>query len=210
MQGAENKELHGGSNTRDYQFGEHSFSSSSLPLLLQSLSPYIHLRSSISNVTGALLARGGGTKVYPPFLDPALFPSLLMNITDWFTDKLKMLAADIHSNLLWFLKRTTILKEIVFFYRPFTFFPKITQVGNPMSHVNVLFFVCEEVIDILIFPPPSVALSWFLFSSVNRKRWMKRLQCWLLVCVAKLDTGHSTPFTHVTLLHTLQQSPLFQ
>lgn len=138
------KEHHGGSNTRDYQFGEHSFSSSTQPLLWHSLpltEANIHLRSSISNVPGPLLAQGYGTKVYFPFLSSTLSPSLLMNITDWFTEKLKTLAAGIHSNLLWFLRRMTVLKENVFFYKTFTFWsvhPLIVQLGNEMPHVAIL------------------------------------------------------------------------
>lgn len=117
------KEHHVGSNTRDYHYGEHSFFSSTHPLLWHTRSlteANIHLRSSISNATGPLLAQGCSTKVYLPFLSSTLSPSLLMNITDWFTEKLKMLVG-IHSNLLWFLSRMTVLKEIVFFYKPFTF-----------------------------------------------------------------------------------------
>lgn len=75
---------------------EHSFSSA--PLSRPLTEANIHLRSAISNVAGPLLARGYGTKVYPPFLPPALSPGLLMNITNWFTEELKVLAAVIHSN----------------------------------------------------------------------------------------------------------------
>lgn len=41
------------------------------------------------------------TKVCPPFMSSTLSPGLLMNITDRFTENLKMLAAGIHSPL-WF------------------------------------------------------------------------------------------------------------
>lgn len=113
----------GGRHTRDYHFRGCCFSSTPHPPPWHSLSlteANIHFRSAISNVTGPLLAQGYGTKVYAPFMSSVLSPGLLMNITDRFTEKLKMLAAGIHSHP-WFPRRTVILKESVFFYRPFTF-----------------------------------------------------------------------------------------
>lgn len=86
----------GGRNTRDYQFGGCCFASAPHPLLWRSLSlseANIHFRSAISNVTGPLLEQGYGTKVCPPFMSSTLSPGLLMNITHWFTEKLKMLSA---------------------------------------------------------------------------------------------------------------------
>lgn len=44
---------------------------------------------------GPLLAQGCRTKVCPLFMTRALSPGLLMNITDWFTEKLKMLVTGI-------------------------------------------------------------------------------------------------------------------
>ncbi len=84
-----------GGNTRDYQFGGCCLCSTAHPLLSLT-EANIHFRSAISNVTGPLLAQGNRTKVYPPFKTSTLSPGLLMNITDRFTEKLKMLAASIH------------------------------------------------------------------------------------------------------------------
>lgn len=55
------------------------------------LSSDIHLRSAISNVTELPPAmRGYRTKVCPLFMSPTLPKRPLMNITDWFSEKLKM------------------------------------------------------------------------------------------------------------------------
>lgn len=56
----------------------------------------IHLRSAISNATRSLQLQCYRTKVYLAFMCPTLSPGVVMNITPWFTEKLKMLAASIH------------------------------------------------------------------------------------------------------------------
>lgn len=97
-QRAGNKEHRGGRNTRDYRFGGHSLSCSlhpslwSPPLLTKA---NIHLRSAKSNVTRPLLAQNYRTKVHFPFMSHTLSLGILMNITDWFTEKLKTLSAGI-------------------------------------------------------------------------------------------------------------------
>lgn len=161
---AGNKGHHGGKNTSDYQFGGCCFSSSPHPPLWHSLSN-IHFRSAISNVTGPPLAQGYRTKVYLPFMSSTFSPGSLMNITDWFTEKLKMLAAGIHSPL-WFPGRTTNLKESIFFYRPFTFWsvhPLIAHVtGNRMSLLNCVTPSLCECVSIRLHLPCGTDLMFFL------------------------------------------------
>lgn len=83
---AGSKGHHGGRNITDYQFGGYLFTFTHHPMLWFTKAN-IHFRSAISNVTGPLLPLGKETKVYPPFRSSVLFPDLLMNIANWFTEE---------------------------------------------------------------------------------------------------------------------------